>query len=185
MSDDLAAPAIALPALPAGFGVYRTIERIAEGGMGVVVRAEDARTGEQVAIKTALSTRQADAAAIQREIVALSGLRHPGIVRMRGYGVQQAGPWIALELLEGRTLADEISWYWPETHGYGEPYARTDERPTSPARAVHDRSVVRARPAFRSLRTPAVDTSGRCSRSCSSFASRSITCTAAGWCTVT
>jgi serine/threonine-protein kinase len=148
VAANVAASPIVLPDLPAGFGVYRTIERIAEGGMGVVVRAEDARTGEQVAIKTALSTRAADAAAIQREIVALSGLHHPGIVRMRGFGVQQAGPWIALELLEGRTLADEISSYWPETHGCGEPYGRTDERPTSPARALNVRSVVRARPNY-------------------------------------
>jgi serine/threonine protein kinase len=134
--------------IPAGFGVYRTIERIAEGGMGVIVRAEDTRTGEQVAIKTALSTRPADAAAIEREIVALSGLHHPGIIRVRGYGVQLAGPWIALELLEGRTLADELVWYWPDTHAYGERHSRSDERPTTPGRPLGDRRPVRARPPF-------------------------------------
>ena len=122
------------------FGVYRAVERIAEGGMGVIFRAEDVRGGRPVAIKTARSTREADAAAIRREIVTLSGLRHPGIVRLHGYGVQPAVPWIALELLEGRTLADEISWYWPETSsGYGERRARTDERPTAPACNLRDR----------------------------------------------
>ena len=81
--------------------------------MGVIFRAEDVRDGRAVAIKTARSAREADATAIRREIITLSGLRHPRIVRLQGYGVQSSGPWIALELLEGRTLADELSWYWP------------------------------------------------------------------------
>jgi len=116
--------------------------------MGVIVRAEDVRTGEQVAIKTALSSREADAAAIRREIVALSRLRHPGIVRVRGYGVQLAGPWIALELLDGRTLADELFRYWPPTQAYGERRTRSEERPTTPARAVCDDARVRTCPPF-------------------------------------
>ena len=63
--------------------------------MGVIFRAEDVRDGRAVAIKTARSTREADATAIRREIITLSGLRHPGIVRLHGYGVQSSGPWIA------------------------------------------------------------------------------------------
>jgi serine/threonine protein kinase len=118
---------------PIWFGVYRAIERIAEGGMGTIFRAEDVRDGRVVAIKTARSTREADATAIRREIVTLSGLRHPGIVRLLGYGVQSGGAWIALELLEGRTLADELSGYWPETRSYADRRRPNDERPTAPA----------------------------------------------------
>ena len=124
---------------PICFGVYRAIERIGAGGMGVVFRGEDMRDGRAMAIKTVRSRREADALAIRREIVTLSALNHPGIVRMHGYGVQPAGPWIALELLRGRTLADELSWFWPETRGYGEPRERTEERPTAPARNLCDR----------------------------------------------
>ena len=46
------------------FGAYRVVDRIAEGGMGLILRAEDDRGGAQVAIKTVGSTRAADAAAI-------------------------------------------------------------------------------------------------------------------------
>jgi len=124
---------------PICFGVYRAIERIGAGGMGIIFRAQDMRDGRAVAIKTVRSAREADALAIRREIVTLSALNHPGIVRMHGYGVQPGGPWIALELLRGRTLADELSWFWPETRGYGERPERTDERPTAPARKLRDR----------------------------------------------
>lgn len=133
---------------PIWFGVYRAVERIAEGGMGVIFRAEDVRDGRAVAIKTARSAREADATAIRRELITLSGLRHPGIVRLHGYGVQSSGPWIALELLEGRTLADELSWYWPETRGYGERRQRTNERPTAPACNLRDRQGESARRLF-------------------------------------
>ena len=124
---------------PIWFGVYRAVERIAEGGMGVVYRGEDMRGGPAVAIKTVFTAREADAAAIRREIVTLSGLSHPGIVRLRGYGVQRGGPWVALELLDGRTLADQMSWYWPEkTSRHGKRRARSDERPTAPVRACRE-----------------------------------------------
>lgn len=133
---------------PPSFGIYRTVGRIAEGGMGMILRAEDMRGGPPVAIKTVRSTRAADAIAIQREIVTLSRVRHPGIVRLRGYGVQRGGPWIALELLDGRTLDHEMSRYWPETTtGGGDASPRSDERPTVPARALRGRAA-RSRPLF-------------------------------------
>ena len=115
VSDDLPIQSAGVLPTPMLFGVYRAVERIAEGGMGMIFRAEDARGGPPVAIKTVRSAREEDAAAIGREIVTLSRLpRHPGIVRLHGYGVQRGGPWIALELLDGRTLAEELSGYWPE-----------------------------------------------------------------------
>jgi serine/threonine-protein kinase len=138
VSDAASIHAADLVRHPICFGVYRAIERIGAGGMGIVFRGEDMRDGRAVAIKTVRSPREADALAIRREIVTLSALDHPGIVRMHGYGVQPAGPWIALELLRGRTLADELSRFWPETRGYGEPRERTDERPTAPARNLGD-----------------------------------------------
>ena len=149
MSDDLPIQSAGVLPTPMLFGVYRAVERIAEGGMGMIFRAEDARGGPPVAIKTVRSAREEDAAAIGREIVTLSRLpRHPGIVRLHGYGVQRGGPWIALELLDGRTLAEELSGYWPETKGYAERRPRTDERPTVPARGRGDRPVGQARSLF-------------------------------------
>jgi serine/threonine protein kinase len=167
VSDALAAePA---PEGPIRFGAYRVVERIAEGGMGLILRGEDERGGRQVAIKTVGSTRAADAAAICREIAALSRLRHPGIVRLVAHGVSNDVPWMAMELLEGRTLAEEMAWYWPD----GEPGSRSrgqssalpsgarrgrsgtppgyrlrsDELPTTPFRGAAERPRGAERPA--------------------------------------
>ena len=141
MADALAAePA---PEGPIRFGTYRVVERIAEGGMGLILRGEDVRGGRQVAIKTVGSTRAVDAAAICREIATLSRLRHPGIVRLLGHGVSNDVPWLAMELLEGRTLAEEMAWYWPD----GEPGSASDEMPTTPFRDAADRPRGAQRPA--------------------------------------
>ena len=142
MSDVPALQPAAAPEGPTCFGVYRAVERIAEGGMGIIFRAQDMRGGPPVAIKTVRTSREADAIAIQREIVTLSRVRHPGIVRLRGYGVQRSGPWMALEFLDGRTLDHEMSRYWPDTTtGAGEGRLPSDERPTAPVRAPQIRSA--------------------------------------------
>jgi serine/threonine protein kinase len=128
---------------PIRFGSYRVLERIAEGGMGLILRGQDDRGGAPVAIKTVGSTRAVDAAAICREIATLSRLRHPGIVRLVGHGVANDVPWMAMELLEGRTLAEEMAWYWPD----GEPNSGSDELPTTPFRGAADQPRATERPA--------------------------------------
>jgi serine/threonine protein kinase len=128
---------------PIRFGAYRVVERIAEGGMGLILRGQDERGGRQVAIKTVGSTRAVDAAAICREIATLSRLRHPGIVRLLGHGVSNDVPWMAMELLEGRTLADEMACYWPD----GEPGSASDELPTTPFRGAAEPPRSAERPA--------------------------------------
>jgi len=133
VADTLAAQPATARERPTCFGVYHAVERIAAGGMGEVFRAEDMRDRSSVAIKTVVSSRNADAAALRREIVTLSRLDHPGIVRLRGYGVQSGGPWLALELLEGGTLVTRMSSYWPARTTDGE-RAPSDERPTAPVR---------------------------------------------------
>jgi serine/threonine protein kinase len=135
------------PEEPIRFGPYRVVERIAEGGMGLVLRGQDDRGGPRVAIKTVGSSRAADATAICREISTLSRLRHPGIVRLFGHGVANGMPWMAMELLEGRTLAEEMSLYWPETsRADGVRRLRSDELPTAPARGIRQRRRAPARP---------------------------------------
>src|SRR5207249_3048275 len=43
----------------------------------------------------------------------LRGVDHPGIVRLREDGVSDGIPWMAMELLEGRTLCRLIRSWWP------------------------------------------------------------------------
>lgn len=99
---------------PAKLGAYHVLDRIAEGGMASVFRAQDHGTGEVVALKTVRTAKAYEIASLDREIDTLRDLRHPGIVRFVGEGNWNGLPWLAVELLEGRTLFDEIVSMWSD-----------------------------------------------------------------------
>jgi eukaryotic-like serine/threonine-protein kinase len=89
----------------AAFGPYVVDGTIGRGGMGVVYRARHRVSGDWVALKT-VRLRSPDLVAImRREVQALAQLRHPGVVRVVDSGVSDGTPWYAMDLLEGRTLA--------------------------------------------------------------------------------
>jgi len=114
---------------PVRFGDYRVLSRIAEGGMGIILRGQDCVDGRIVALKTVRSARPADAAGIRREIAALQRVDHPGIVQLYDDGLWSGMPWMAMELLEGQTLYHEIVSLWPHALG-----PSLDGLPTVPAR---------------------------------------------------
>lgn len=114
-------------AAPQAIGPYRVLGIIGEGGMGVVYRAEHAVTGEVVALKTVRVPHESHLAGIRREIHALRRLRHPGVVRIVDEGVDRNLPWYAMELLEGRTLADVIRATWRASQPAGETNVATRE----------------------------------------------------------
>ncbi|HJL15942.1 MAG TPA: protein kinase [Sandaracinaceae bacterium LLY-WYZ-13_1] len=91
-------------------GRYRIEAQLGEGGMGAVYWATDERTGEAVAVKRMLleRTRTARKAILrfQREFHTLASLRHPRVIRAYDYGVDGAGPYYTMELLEGEDLRD-------------------------------------------------------------------------------
>ena len=80
--------------------------------MGEVYRARDARLGRDVAIKVlpaSLSTDPERLARFQREALLLASLNHPHIATV--YGLEDAAghPALAMELVEGPTLAERIA----------------------------------------------------------------------------
>lgn len=89
-------------------GPWRLVERIAEGGMGEVWRA-DGDNAPPAAIKiipTGLRSSSA-VARFERERDVLARLDHPHIARLYDSGVTESGcPWIAMELLVGESITD-------------------------------------------------------------------------------
>ncbi|MBN2383339.1 tetratricopeptide repeat protein [bacterium] len=86
------------------FGPYRVLGPLGRGGMGIVYKGVDSRSGQPVALKTIRLSNMKLLDSIRREIRALARLDHPGIVRIIDHGDRDGFPWYAMELLEGQTL---------------------------------------------------------------------------------
>jgi len=91
-------------------GNFRVLEKLGEGGMGVVYEAVDMRLGRTVALKF-LSRQSSSLHArerFEREARAASALNHANICTI--YSVQDYDglPFIEMERLEGQTLRDRI-----------------------------------------------------------------------------
>jgi eukaryotic-like serine/threonine-protein kinase len=97
-----------LPAI-AGYTVEAEVGR---GGMGIVYRAIQHRTGATVALKMLLGSRDASYAELARfrvEITAMSCLHHSNIVRIRDVGLHGSYPYVAMEFAEQGTLKQAIA----------------------------------------------------------------------------
>ena len=95
----------------ASIGKYTLVRRLGEGGMAEVWRAHDAALDVDVAIKFIRGDLEHPELAdrLLQEARAAARLGHPAIVRVHDYGKTAAGvPFIAMELLEGETLASII-----------------------------------------------------------------------------
>ncbi len=74
--------------------------------MGVVYQAEC--DGRVVALKTVRPSQAGALAGLRREVAALAALRHPGVVPIVDYGVENGWPWLALEWVQGPSLAEVL-----------------------------------------------------------------------------
>lgn len=93
-------------------GHYRIVDTIAEGGMGVVYRADSlVDRSRPFALKLIRDEHAADPAVRRRflhEAAVVDQLTHPNIVRVHERGEDSGRLYIAMELLEGPSLADLI-----------------------------------------------------------------------------
>jgi len=105
-------------AVGAGFvlsGRYRLVEPLASGGMGTVWRALDLLLDRPVAVKEVRLPPSLDDDARQllrrrtiREAQVAARLRHPAVVTIFDVVEQDGRPWIVMELVPSRSLAEII-----------------------------------------------------------------------------
>jgi serine/threonine-protein kinase len=91
---------------------YRLIEKIGEGGMGVVWKATDTALDRQVAVKVLPESVAADAqrlARLEREAKLAASLNHPNIATVHGLHQDGDVRFVAMELVEGEDLAQRLA----------------------------------------------------------------------------
>ncbi|MDQ2913090.1 MAG: protein kinase [Chloroflexota bacterium] len=93
-------------------GPYEILSPIGAGGMGEVYRARDTRLGRDVAVKVlpeALSSDPLRLRRFEQEARSTSALNHPNIVTIHDVGQEGAVSYIAMELVEGRSLREALA----------------------------------------------------------------------------
>lgn len=107
-------------------GPYRIIRMVGRGGMGTVYEGIDDKTGQRAAIKSLPLALADDGNFRERfigEIETLKQLKHPNIVELFGDGEQDGLLFYAMELVDGRTLQEELQdkhkFEWPEVLSIG------------------------------------------------------------------
>jgi TolB-like protein/Tfp pilus assembly protein PilF len=89
-------------------GPYHVGRRLASGGMGEIYEGTDTRTGGRVAIKVLSEDGPAAGQRLKREAAHALALEHPNICKVYGVGEDEAGAYIAMELLEGASLSEAL-----------------------------------------------------------------------------
>jgi len=91
---------------------YKVLEKIGEGGMGEVYRAEDTNLSREVAIKVLPEQFTKDPqrlARFEREAKLLASLNHPNIAAIHSFEHADDIHFLVLELVPGETLAERVA----------------------------------------------------------------------------
>jgi len=91
---------------------YKVLEKIGQGGMGEVYRAEDTNLSREVAIKVLPEQFTKDPqrlARFEREAKLLASLNHPNIAAIYGFEEADDVRFLAMELVPGETLQERVA----------------------------------------------------------------------------
>ena len=91
---------------------YKIMEKLGEGGMGVVYKAEDIKLGRSVAVKFLpphLASAAENKSRFLQEAKAAAALNHPNILSIYEIDEKDDSLFIAMEYIEGETLKSYIA----------------------------------------------------------------------------
>lgn len=98
--------------LPVDFGEYRVLEKIGQGGMGVVYRAFEQKLNRTVALKM-LNGHQGESSVslerFQKEAKSAASLDHPNVVPIHDIGTIDGEWYFTMSFVEGPSLAERIA----------------------------------------------------------------------------
>ena len=92
-------------------GAYEIVAPLGAGGMGEVYRGRDTRLGREVALKVLpeeLAQNRDRLARFEQEARAASALNHPNIVTIHDIGFEGERPYLAMELVDGKSLRELV-----------------------------------------------------------------------------
>jgi WD40 repeat protein/tetratricopeptide (TPR) repeat protein len=122
-------------------GPYEVLDELGKGGMGVVYRARHIHLNRVAALKMILGGARIGPEHYERfrtEAEAVAKLDHPNIVRVYDVGEHQGSPYIALELIEGGSLAKKAAGK-PQSAKYA---AQTVESLCRAVHAAHQQNII-------------------------------------------
>ena len=123
-------------------GRYRLVELLGQGGMATIYRASDSQLGRDVAVKVLHREYGRDpdfVARFRQEAHAAAALSHPGIVAVHDFGVDEDGPYLVMELVDGEDLASLLRRNGPLPPRQA---ARLVAEVARALDAAHDRGIV-------------------------------------------
>jgi serine/threonine protein kinase len=97
-------------------GRYSLVRLLGDGGMGAVYKAEDNVLRRFVAVKLLHPAAAANPAAVERflrEAQSAASIGHPNIIDILDFGQSEGKPYLVMEYLRGRSLADQLATEGP------------------------------------------------------------------------
>ena len=120
--------------LPFRAGHYEVAALLGRGGMGVVYRATDTRTGTTIALKSLPSADPAALMRFKQEFRSLADISHPNLAALFELFALDEGWWLAMECIEGTDFLSYVRGELPRA----EPSSASDNEQTSDVTIAHE-----------------------------------------------